>query len=348
MLKFLLNYPLGYYAKSLLSPTPKGPKMAFYFGGNKNMLLIGGKSPDYFATWEPHLQNYIGAPTLRSISKSEIEMGNPYIPSSFRKELGLPYKLQNRNDTHVIIEDPDTYIGIQNTEGFHSVGSLKAKLEEEPAELISLWNSYNSLGDYYWEILDMGFHTLENKESLPPKVFAVGYPMEKIQGMCRWAKAFNIQLLNIMPAQIAITKMITKHLQNNPPPDDSTKNPVPPGNFFIIFNGSQEIFLAYFTKKECLVYSSQKSTEGINTNDILKEMEEIQDQEQLYKETPIHLWGFKKDNYLPEGLAGDGWLQIKNWEPDTLMKSNPIILEKTPEKTTILEPEPWVMSWLMK
>lgn len=343
MLKFLLNYPLGYYAKSLFSPNAKGPGIALYLGGDKNMLLVQGKNSGGFTTWEPNLKTFIGAPTLTTICRSEMDMGNPNVPSSFRKEIGIPNKLQSGNDCHLVLEDSDVFIGMQNTESHKTVGSLRKALEEDPSELIPLWNNFGSQGDYHWEILDLSFRTMENREKTPQKVFLVGYPEEKIQGICRWSKLFNCQLLNILPAQIAIIKMLVNYEKAKP-----TEGLTHPGTYFILFNGNQETFIAFFLRGECLVFSAQKTTDGTNANEAIGEIDEIREQEELPPEIPIHLWGFKNDDYITEGLKNENWTNIKNWEVNTLMGEDPILLESNPGKITIQSPEPWLLKFLMR
>lgn len=350
MLKFLLHYPIGSYAKSLFSPKAKGPDMGFYFGGDKNQILIEDKKHKKPIAWEPNLKTFIGAPSLNSICRSEADMGNPHVPSSFRKEIGIPNKLQTGNDCLIIFEDTDVYIGLQTLEGFSTVGSIRKSLEEDPSEIISLWASFNNKGDYHWEILDTAFRTMGNKEKTPSKtkVFLIGYPEEKIRGICRWSRLFNCQITNLLPSLVAVSQMIHNHEENTPPVEGNTHH----GSYFLIFNGAYETCTIFFTRRECLVFSMQRTTEGTNTNEISNEIEDIRDQEELPYTIPIHTWGLPPDNYLPDKLKAEGWTNIKNWDAKTLNNENPILedipSEGTSSKLHLQSSEPWLLNFHMR
>lgn len=344
MLQFLLKYPIKSYAKSLFAPNRQGPPIAFYFGGEKQMLLVQGKNAGGISAWEPNLKAYIGAPSLASISKSEIQMGNPHVPSSFRKELALPLKIMNQNNAHVVIEDPDLNLSLINCEEHRTVSSIRESLEEDPSELIPLWTSYNSSGEFKWEILDLSWRTMGAKEETPQKVFVVGYPEEKILAMCRWADLFQIQLLNILPAEVAVNRLIRTFDQTRPEEALET----PRGTYILIYQSEYEANLSFFTRGETLVYNPQKTREGFNTNETIEEIEDIQDQEELHRATPIHLWGVEKDNYLIEALKNQGWTNLRLWEAEKLISEDPILVESNPERTLIEHAEPWLLKYCMQ
>lgn len=344
MLQFLLKYPIKSYAKTLFSANRQGPAIVFYFGEEKQMLLVQGKTTGGISAWEPNLKAYIGAPNLASITKSEVEMENPHVPSSYRRELAIPLKIMNQNDTHIIIEDSDLNISLINCEEHKTVGSIKSSLEDDPSELIPLWTSYNSSGEFTWEVLDLSWRTMGSKEETPKKVFVVGYPEEKILAMCRWAEIFQIQLLNILPVEVAVNRLIQNFDQIRPEEPQET----PRGNYILLFQNEQEANLSFFTRGKTLVYNPQKTREGFNTNETVEEIEDIQDQEELNRNTPIHLWGVDKQNYLIEALRNQGWTNVRLWEPERLTAEDPILVERNPERTLIEHAEPWLMKYCMQ
>lgn len=347
MLKFLLSYPIKHYAKSLFSPKAKGPKLGFYFGGDKAYLLIKGKTEGGMAHWEPNLKSYLGAPSLAGICRSEIDQNNPNVPSSFRKEIGIPNRIQTGNETQIVFEDTQLHIELRSIENHSTIGSVKRSLEEDPSELIQLWSTFNNTeGDYQWEVLDTTFRSMNEKEKTPSRVFLIGYPEEKIQGMCMWGELFNAQINNFIPASIAVSRMVLDYETRKSKVENSNSNP---GTFYILYNGQNESNLVFFTRGQCLLYQSTRTSERINANVILKAIEEIRDQEDLPFTVPVHLWGFQPTDYLIEGLDTEGWSNVKNWEPESLMGEIPLLLEKSPEEASkITQPEPWLLEYLMR
>jgi hypothetical protein len=366
MFQFFTNYPIGYYARSLFAPKGKGPDSAFYFGPDKNMLLVRGKSNEGILHFEPNLKTYIGSPSLGIVTKAEGELINPHVPSSFRKELSLPLRLHQDNICHLVVEDHDAHISVLNSDNHPNVRDLKTALMEDASTLIPLWSSYNLKGDYTWEILDMSWRKMENEDKTPPKVVAVGYPEEKVLAMCQWSKLFGNHLLNILPSQVAVLRMIREQeerreqveqeaekkgeTKEKPPLEESQEitgriDP-PPGTYLVVYSGVHEHSISFFSRFECAVYSPQRSREGLNTADALQEILDIYEESTFNRRLPIHIWGLPPDNYMIEGLLEEGFKTLRVWEPDQLMGEMPIILERNPEKKPILTAEAWLLKSL--
>jgi len=361
MFEFLLRYPIGYYAKALFKPGKKGNPYAVYFSQDEAMILIESQAGRrlYF---NPSIKGLTGAPTYASLTRRDTPPNNPFIPSNYRKEVISPFGLTKGNEITILLDHPNTFFGLQSANKNETVAALKEKLEKDPEEIVSIWqSSYTGQGEYLWEILDTQLATVPDNESVPNFHFLVGLPKETVDACTRFAEAHNNELVNLYPTPYLVLRWcleqvktshifkqqaaLPKETQEGEEDDDFGQNEGPPPNtFFVIYEGKTCQFISLFLDGKCSIFSMTKER-VVQYEDLVEEINQSAEEEGLPRDTLIQTWGITEGNPMIDYLNQGGWENIVSIDQKFLATQYPIKPEKPVPAPVLAGNEIWLMDY---
>lgn len=247
MLDFIINYPTKHYIKQLFLGRP-GRKVGVYTSPHTTFLAI--KSKDGVEYFTGNIGEMDGAPTLSILEDKE------YLRTTtlFHKEI-LNGKQVNRLNHFTLIVDDYYCFNTTHNVGIHETAQdLYETLVSNPNLIINSWKNFNAEETYNWEIFSTKLEVLRGKKKLPKRVFLCGFPEEKIINAWKWADENNLQLINFVPAAMAVLRWVLERSYQK--------------NVFLLISLATEIVISYIQDGEIKLYSEQKTKDGFTSEDI--------------------------------------------------------------------------------
>jgi hypothetical protein len=325
MLEFFSTYPIGHYLKSM-GRDPHPPKVGFYISRDATMLMVRSKKGVVY--WNGSLKEVTGAPSLEVTEEHHKEKG-PELQTPYRREVVSKLKLNNLNECHLILEDPETYTSSYTVTSFENAEDLGAALERDPSSIISSWKNYTQNSEYLWEILAPTMEILRGPVRLPKKVILCGFPVPRAETAAKWAESQGMVMTNMIPATAAILKWAAEK--------------GPQEGFFLLISTTTEIATAYFSKGEMKLYSGQRTKEGF-TADEVSDLNELAEESGKGRDSVVWCWGILPGSIHHTRLASR-YKNLLSITPEVLRGMAPLTL-LDPENR-VQEKEAWLLEGVL-
>jgi hypothetical protein len=206
LVHYLRNFPLRYYlAGGLLSRDEPG--VLFFLASDSASVLVVRRHRS--VAYEDKIGEIADHPPIPGVPGESAPIAKTFIT-----------KLFARNRLHgspriVLVPDlgaEDLYCNIHNTKNLrdHSVESLLESLQEEPRQVIGVWDDTR---EFRWTVLGSGLQEVSGRiDRYHSHLMILGIPAEYCEECETWAETQLGSLLGIIPAPIACLRWLLEKI----------------------------------------------------------------------------------------------------------------------------------------